>query len=75
MPKEQQAEAITPAESLDSLPKLNFEPEKTHEESEFRRAELLQSALAIAHIDHVAESQLVRKVVKNALGRVPEVGD
>jgi hypothetical protein len=66
-------EAITPAESLDSLPKLVFEPEREDQESDFRRAELLQSALLIAGVDHVAESQLVREVVKNALGRVPEI--
>jgi hypothetical protein len=74
MPKEQ-AEAITPAESLSSLPKLVFEPEKTEEESEFRRAELLQSVLTIARIDHIAESQLVREAVKNALGKVPDIGN
>lgn len=76
MPKEDRyKEAITPAESLDSLPKLVFEPNRVDKESEFRRAELLQSALLIAGIDHVGESQLVREVVKNALGRVPEIED
>ena len=63
--------AITPAESLDSLPKLPFEPERPEEQSEFRRAELLQSVLAIARMDHVTESRLVRDVVRNALGRDP----
>jgi hypothetical protein len=67
--------AISPTESLDSLPKLVFEPERTDQESDLRRAELLQSVLAIAGMNHVSESQLVRAVVKNALGRVPEIGE
>lgn len=67
--------AITPEESLESLPKLVFEPEREERESDLRRAELLQSALLIAGIDHVAESKLVRAAVKNALGQVPEIGE
>lgn len=70
-----QKPAITPAESLDSLPKLPFEPGRSDEESAFQRAELLQSVLVIARMDHVAESQLVRDVVRNALGHVPEIGE
>jgi hypothetical protein len=74
MPKEKsQQAAITPLESLDSLPKIEFEPERSEEESDFRRAELLQSVLAIAQLDHVSESQLVRDAVRNALGRIPEI--
>ncbi len=64
--------AITPRDSLDSLPKLVFEPDLAEEESDLRRAELLQSVLAIAGMDHVSESKLVRDAVRNALGRVPE---
>lgn len=75
MSKEQHKEATTPADSLDSLPKLLFEPGKEDEETDIRRAELLQSVLVIARIDHVAESQLVREAVKNALGRIPDIGN
>ena len=67
--------ATTPLESLDSLPKIEFEPERSEEESDLRRAELMQSVLAIARMDHVNESQLVREAVRNALGRVPEIGE
>lgn len=69
------AVGFTPAESLDSLPKLVFDPQAAGDDQEFRRAELLQSVLAIARVDHVAESALVREVVKNALGHVPEIED
>jgi hypothetical protein len=59
---------------LESLPKLVFEPETSDQEAEFRRAELLQSVLVIAGVNHVKESQLVRKVVQKALGHAPENG-
>lgn len=68
-----QQPAITPAESLDSLPQLGFDPAAAGEEPGLRRAELLQSVLMIARMDHVAESQLVRDAIRNALGRVPQV--
>jgi hypothetical protein len=76
MPKDNnETAAITPEESLDSLPKLAFEPRREEQESDLRRAELLQSALLIAGVDHVAESKLVLEVVKNALGQVPAIGE
>lgn len=65
--------AITPAESLDSLPQIPFDPGAAGEEPGFRRTELLQSVLMIARVDHIAESKLVRDAVHNALGRVPQV--
>jgi hypothetical protein len=68
-------EAITPGESLDSLPQIVFKPETGEQESEFRRADLLQSVLLISGIDQVAESKLVREAVKNALGELPEIGE
>jgi hypothetical protein len=74
MAKEREA-AITPAESLDGLPKLAYDPERSGEETEFRRAELLQSDLEIARMDQGAESQVVRDAVRAALGKVPEVGE
>ena len=76
MAKDKREEAaITPEESLDSLPKLAFEPESEEQESDLRRAELLQSALLITAVDHNTESKLVRDVIKKALGRVPEIGE
>jgi len=66
---------ITPEESLASLPQIKFEPGSPGEESGFRRAELLQSVLLIAGMDHATEAQFVRDVVRNALGRVPEIGE
>ncbi len=71
----QKEEPITPAESLDNLPRLTFEPEKIDQEPDLRRTELLQSVLAIARVDHIVESQLVREVVNNALGHVPDIKD
>jgi hypothetical protein len=65
--------AITPSEALESLPRIEFNPGDVSEDRELGRAELLQSVLAIAQIDHVAESQLVREVVRNALGKLPEI--
>lgn len=64
---------FTPSESLDSLPKLVFDPGAADGEQEFRQAELLQSVLAIARVNHVSESELVRGVVKTALGKVPTI--
>jgi len=68
-------EPISPAESLDHLPRLTFEPEKVDQEADLRRTELLQSVLTIARVDHIMESQLVREVVNNALGHVPDIKD
>jgi hypothetical protein len=39
------------------------------------RAELLRSVLAIARLDHVAESRIVREAVTNALGRIPDLSE
>ena len=54
---------ITPEESLASLPQIKFEPGGPGEESGFRRAELLQSVLLIAGMDHATEAQFVRDKV------------
>ncbi len=65
--------AITPSEALGKLPKIEFDPGQSAEDRELGRAELLQSVLAIAQLDHVTESQVVRGAVKNALGKIPEI--
>jgi hypothetical protein len=67
--------AITPAAALETLPRIEFDPGQASEDRELGRAELLQSVLAIAQVDHVAESQIVRDAVRNALGKVPEIGE
>jgi hypothetical protein len=67
------ATAITPSEALESLPRIEFDPGDVSEDHELGRAELLQSVLSIAQVDHVTESQLVRDVVRNALGKLPEI--
>lgn len=64
---------FTLSQALDALPRLAFEPASTGGEEEFRRAELLQSVLAIARVDHLSESELVREVTRTALGKVPEI--
>ena len=73
MPSKEQLNAITPGEALDSLPKLEFSPEKASEQGGFGRAELLQSVLVITRMDHVTESKAVQDAVSNALGELPKV--
>ena len=65
---------FSPAQALDALPRLDFEPpSRGGGEEEFRRAELLQSVLAIARVNHLSESELVREVTRTALGKVPKI--
>jgi hypothetical protein len=66
---------ITPAEALESLRPVDFQPGESGDERDFGRAELLQSVLPITRLDQVAESKLVRQVVKNALGRIPDIAE
>ena len=75
MKDKDKAAPVTPAESLASLPKVEFSPGGEGEEGDLSQAELLQSVLPIARLDHVSESRQVRDVVKAALGRVPEIGE
>jgi hypothetical protein len=70
--KDRKQAALTPAQALDSLPKLEFDARRSGDEQELQRAELLQSVLAIAQVDHLAESRLVRSVVRNAGIHLPE---
>ncbi len=65
--------AITPSDALGKLPQIEFDPGQSAEDRELGRAELLQSVLAIAQLDHVTESQAVRGAVRNALGKIPEI--
>ncbi len=63
---------IKPAECLAWLsePPLNFS--EKDQDDDLRRAELRNSVLAIAGLNHVTETAMVRAVVKNALGKLPE---
>jgi hypothetical protein len=69
------ARSFTPRKSIESLPAVEFSPDSAKEERELAQAELLQSVLRVAGLDHVTESKLVRDVVKTALGRVPAIGE
>jgi len=76
MGKESSSKAsITPLEALETLPAIEFNPEQAVEDRELGRAELLRSVLAIARLDHVAESRIVREAVTNALGRIPDLSE
>jgi len=64
--------SITPTECLARLPELPLDFSVKDQEDDLRRAELRHSVLAIAGLNHVAETVMVRAVVKNALGKLPE---
>lgn len=62
--------AFTPEQALARLPEVPFEPETADADDPLRRAELLDSILRIAGMDHASESALVRQAVQNALGKL-----
>lgn len=64
---------ITPTECLTQLPELPLDFSSMDGDDGMRRAELRHSVLAIAELNHVSETAMVRAVVKNALGRLPEL--
>ncbi len=64
--------SITSAECLARLPELPLDFSAKDQKDDFRQAELRHSVLAIAGLNHVAETAMVRAVVKNALGKLPE---
>ncbi|MCP4263685.1 MAG: hypothetical protein GY774_40180 [Planctomycetes bacterium] len=65
--------AITPMECLAQLPEIPLDFTTKEGDDGLRRAELRQSVLAIAELNHVSETAIVRAVVKNAIGRLPEL--
>lgn len=67
--------SITPAECLARLCELPLDFSQKDQEDDLRRAELRHSVLAIAGLNHVTETVMVRAVVKNALGKLPEFED
>lgn len=64
--------AITPDECLAMLPEIPLEVSERAED-DFRQVDLRSSLLAIAELDQVSETSLVRRAVKNALGHLPEI--
>jgi hypothetical protein len=63
---------ITPSECLAQLPEIPLNIVENDSDDGLRRAELRHSVLAIADLNHVTETALVRAVVKNALGKLPD---
>lgn len=63
---------ITPSECLTQLPEIPLDISESDSDDGLLRAELRHSVLAIAELNHVAETALVRAAVKNALGKLPE---
>jgi len=64
--------SITPTECLTRLSELPLDFSEKDQEDDLSRAELSHSVLAIAGLNHVTETAMVRAVVKNALGKLPE---
>ena len=62
---------ITPDDCLELLTPLTLDNPTEESGDLFRRADLRQSILNIADLNHVTESALVREVIKNALGELP----
>lgn len=63
---------ITPAECLAWLSEPLLDFSEKDQENDLRPVELCHSVLAIAGLNHVTETAMVRAVVKNALGKLPE---
>ena len=66
-------ETITPQECIARLKEIPLESAERGADDDLRRTELRQAILDIADLNHVNESALVRSVVKNALGKLPEI--
>ena len=64
---------VTPTDCLAQLPEISLGDTAWEDDLELRRAELRHSVLAIAELNPVSEAAMVRAVVKNALGRLPEL--
>ena len=62
---------FTPADALERLPEIPFAPARSEADDLLRTTELMQVVLNIAKLDHVSESELVRRAVKNAIGTLP----
>lgn len=63
---------ITPQECLEQLPEIPLDFSEKDAADDIYRVELRSSVLNITGLNHVTETTMVRSVVKNALGRLPE---
>ena len=64
---------ITPDQCTKMLPEIPLVVSERDADDTLRQAELRQSVLLIAGINHLKETELVRAVVENALGKLPEM--
>lgn len=72
MAKSNAPDVITPEQCIAELPEIPLETVDKESDEGLRRAELRQSLLAIAELNHVSETALVQAVIENALGDLPE---
>jgi hypothetical protein len=68
-------EVLSPADCIAQLPELPLVSRVDSADSTWHQAELRRSLLVIADLNHVAETELVRAVVRNTLGRVPDLDE
>lgn len=67
------AGVITPEACTTMLPEIPLVVSERDADDTLRQAEIRQSVLLIAGVNHLSETQLVRAVVENALGKLPEL--
>lgn len=67
--------AITPDQCTLMLPEIPLAVSERDADDTLRQAELRQSVLLIAGINHLSETELVRAAVENALGKLPEMDE
>jgi hypothetical protein len=72
MAKQEYSFSITPADAIGKLEPPMLEEAGEAKDDRVRSAELLDSALLIAGLDHNSEAALVRQAVANALGSLPD---
>jgi hypothetical protein len=66
---------ITPDQCTTLLPEIPLSASERDADDTLRQAELRQSVLLIAGVNHLSETELVRAVVENALGKLPEMDE
>ena len=64
---------ITPEQCFADLPEIKLDISRKDADDGLRRAELRRSLLAIAEINHVRETEIVQAVVRNTLGKIPDI--
>ncbi len=66
---------ITPDQCTLMLPEIPLAVSERDADDTLRQAELRQSVLLIAGVNHLSETELVRAVVENALGKLPDINE